>query len=179
MATSVVSRAGSKGSHLAEDALLHGLRAVRAPLEANVAGLAARAGDRAGGEPAHFAALHGGPGAVAVLRELARLAAAPLRPSAPPASPCETAPEAPSSESEPAAPEPEQPPSLEPAATRRPVEVSFRLPPRGEWTQQLAGRALDPLAVNRLDDALESILEDVACEVSGDAHDEVFAQFRD
>ena len=70
-------------------------------------------------------------------------------------------------------------PSLVPAAARRPVEVSFRLPPRGEWTQQLAGRALDPLAINRLDDALESILEDVASEVSGDAHDEVFAQFRD
>ena len=70
-------------------------------------------------------------------------------------------------------------PSLVPAAARRPVEVSFRLPPRGEWTQQLSGRALDPLAVNRLDDALESILEDVASEVSGDAHDEVFAQFRD
>ena len=69
--------------------------------------------------------------------------------------------------------------SLVPTAARRPVEVSFRLPPRGEWTQQLAGRALDPLAVNRLDDALESILEDVASEVSGDAHDEVFAQFRD
>ena len=46
------------------------------------AGLDARAVDRAGCEPAHFAALHGGPGAVAVLRELARLAAAPLRPSA-------------------------------------------------------------------------------------------------
>ena len=65
------------------------------------------------------------------------------------------------------------------AAARRPVEVTFQLPPRGEWMQQLSGRSLDLATVNRLDDALESILEDVASEVSGDAHDEVFAQYRD
>ena len=64
-------------------------------------------------------------------------------------------------------------------SAKRPVEVTFQLPPRGEWLQQLSGRALDLGTVNRLDDALESILDDVAGEVSGDARDEVFAQLRD
>ena len=63
--------------------------------------------------------------------------------------------------------------------SREPLEVAFQLPPRGELAQRLSGRSLDLDTVNRLDGALEAILDDVAAQASGDARDELFARFGD